>query len=141
MSKLLQRLSDPAKTGVYRASRAEDIVDAIQGSNLRVTRVGLSGVTGKEELLDRVSKALQFPDYFGRNWDALTDCLADLSWIESRGHVLLFEDAQALAASERSALTEVLAATAETWKARKRPFFAVFVDDAAPLPELYQQRR
>lgn len=35
---------------------------------------------GKAELLERVALALSFPDYFGRNWDALIDCLSDLSW-------------------------------------------------------------
>lgn len=39
-----------------------------------------SNVQGKEELLDRVARGLSFPDYFGRNWDALIDCLSDLSW-------------------------------------------------------------
>jgi hypothetical protein len=39
-----------------------------------------SHVQGKEELLDRVARGLSFPDYFGRNWDALIDCLSDLSW-------------------------------------------------------------
>jgi len=31
MSKLLQRLRDPSRSGVYRVSRAEDILDAVKG--------------------------------------------------------------------------------------------------------------
>jgi hypothetical protein len=31
-------------------------------------------------LLDALAKALDFPAYFGRNWDAAWDCLTELSW-------------------------------------------------------------
>ncbi|MEU3828622.1 hypothetical protein GT045_17920 [Streptomyces sp. SID486] len=37
----------------------------------------LDGVTGRAGLMDRVSRALSLPDWFGRNWDALADSLAD----------------------------------------------------------------
>ncbi|MFF9088678.1 barstar family protein [Streptomyces sp. NPDC014991] len=37
----------------------------------------LDGVTDKAGLMDRVARALSLPDWFGRNWDALADCLAD----------------------------------------------------------------
>ncbi|WP_411077733.1 barstar family protein [Streptomyces sp. cmx-10-25] len=38
----------------------------------------LTGVTDKAALMDRCADALALPDRFGRNWDALADCLADL---------------------------------------------------------------
>lgn len=34
----------------------------------------------KQALLRRLAQGLSFPDYFGENWDALIDCLSDLSW-------------------------------------------------------------
>ncbi|GHA04944.1 barstar family protein [Streptomyces echinoruber] len=37
----------------------------------------LLGVTDKAGLMDRCAGALGLPDWFGRNWDALADCLAD----------------------------------------------------------------
>ncbi|MFJ7149802.1 barstar family protein [Streptomyces sp. NPDC100445] len=37
----------------------------------------LDGVTDKAALMDRVARALDLPDWFGRNWDALADSLAD----------------------------------------------------------------
>ncbi|MEU5219351.1 barstar family protein [Streptomyces sp. NPDC020807] len=38
----------------------------------------LTGVTGKAALMERCAAALALPEWFGRNWDALADCLADL---------------------------------------------------------------
>ncbi|MFD6904884.1 barstar family protein [Streptomyces sp. NPDC060077] len=42
-----------------------------------VVALGLDGVTDKAGLMDRCARALDLPDWFGRNWDALADSLAD----------------------------------------------------------------
>ena len=49
----------------------------------------LAGCLDKETFLTRVAEALEFPDWFGRNWDAFFDCLTDLSWLPASGHVLV----------------------------------------------------
>jgi hypothetical protein len=141
MSKLLQRLSDASKSGVYRTSRSDEILAATRGSALRITRVGLAGAPGKAALMERIARALEFPRWFGGNWDALEDCLADLSWSQAGGHVLLFEGAAGLPADERGILMDVLASVAASWVERKRPFFAVFLDGPPALPELYKSRQ
>src|SRR5436190_8742793 len=123
MSKLLARLSDPARSGVYRAAREDDVADALAGSRLALTRIDLS----KGEVLAAFAAALDFPDWFGRNWDALEDCLGDLSWRKADGHVLLIAHFDGVPRDELGVLREVLAASAEFWAGRGRPFFAVFV--------------
>lgn len=40
-----------------------------------------AGVTGTEQLIRVLEEALRLPDYFGRTWDALSECLRDLSWL------------------------------------------------------------
>jgi len=137
----LQRLSDASKSGVYRVSRTDEILDATQGSALQVSRIPLTGAADKQALMLRIAGALQFPGWFGANWDALEDCLTDLSWSEAHGHVLLIEGAAALARDEHGILLDVLAAAAESWKERGRPFFAVFLDGPAELAELYRSRK
>lgn len=136
MSKLLQRLQDPVRSGVYRTRRPDEILEATSGSTLNVTRIVLPG--GKSPL-QAIAGALAFPDWFGKNWDALEDCLSDLSWREAEGYVLMFE--HAAAGDDLGILTEVLAAAAEYWKGRGKPFFAVFIDPprALTLPELFRE--
>ncbi|WP_369167905.1 barstar family protein [Streptomyces sp. R28] len=43
----------------------------------RVVTLDLDGVTDKAGLMDRCARALDLPDWFGRNWDALADSLSD----------------------------------------------------------------
>lgn len=134
--KLIQRLQDPSRSGVYRVSRADEIVHAVQGSNLSLVRLAFAN---KAQLLQNMASALEFPDWFGHNWDALEDCLTDLSWREAPAHVLLIEDPKP--GDELGVLTDVLRSSAESWAGRGKPFFAIFVDPgrALALPELFRQ--
>lgn len=91
---------------------------------------GLAGkrLTGKSAMLEAVSRALAFPDWFGFNWDALEDCLTDLSWHEG-AVVLLIEDAatpEDKAPEEWGVLLDILADAARYWQVEGRPF-AVFL--------------
>jgi hypothetical protein len=118
MGKLRERLTDPARSGVYRVTRADAVAEALQGSGHAVARIDL-----RQPVFEAFSRALAFPDWFGRNWDALEDCLTDLAWLEADGYVLLLEGE---AASDM--LVNVLRAAAQFWAAHGTPFFAVFVD-------------
>lgn len=56
----------------------------------------------KSALLTEFRSRLDFPEYFGNNWDALADCLADLAWLPGFMYVLVVEGAQDLLADESS---------------------------------------
>jgi hypothetical protein len=49
------------------------VVRFLRGSKMKTER----------GLFDELSAAFQFPYYFGDNWDALDECMADLSWLTS----------------------------------------------------------
>jgi RNAse (barnase) inhibitor barstar len=51
-------------------------------------------IRGKDDFYDAVAAALSFPDWFGRNLDALHDCLGDLSWLPAGEHVLVWSEPQ-----------------------------------------------
>lgn len=46
----------------------------------------------KNDLLAALASAGRFPGYFGSNWDALLDCLRDLSWIGNKSVVIVHSD-------------------------------------------------
>ena len=91
-------------------------------------------------MLASIAASLGFPDWFGGNWDALEDCLTDLSWREGDAHVFLFSHPSA--DDDLGILLDVLASAAEFWRERGQVFFAVFVDPGGTLklPELYREK-
>lgn len=56
----------------------------------RLVRIPAS-VHDKDSLLDRLARGLEFPAHFGRNWDALSDCMTDLGWLGA-GRVLIVHE-------------------------------------------------
>jgi RNAse (barnase) inhibitor barstar len=40
-----------------------------------------AGIQSRQALFDALAVGLRLPEYFGRNWDALHDCLGDLEWL------------------------------------------------------------
>lgn len=141
MGHLIDRLNDPARSGVYRAPSADPLFSATRGSDLQVARVPLHEVRDKQALLAAIARALDFPDWFGGNWDALEDCLTDLSWRTASGHLLVLEGAQHLAPDAAGVLIDVLSSAAEFWSGRGTPFFAVFVNGPESLPPLIRETR
>ena len=91
---------------------------------LEAVRVDLAGCEDKAGLLERISAALAFPSWFGANWDALYDCLVDLSWRPGKGWVLILENAHDLRYAAPDALDNALAIlndAAIAWQARGVP--------------------
>lgn len=49
-------------------------------------------VRSKETLLLLLSKALRFPRYFRRNWDAFEECLNDLHWLPANARIAIVHE-------------------------------------------------
>lgn len=121
--------------GIYRAPQAVDELRA--APDLQWTAVSLKRIRGKRALLKALALAMDFPATFGGNWDALADCLQDLSWLAGSGHVLHlqgFAGFSAAAPAEQAVLLDILGAAAEYWRRQGRTFI-VLVDGDSALPE------
>lgn len=75
----------------------------------------------KQEFLDEVAAAFQFPYYFGKNWDAFDECINDLGdWLPAHNYLALVTNAEELLFEEPfkefETLTRILRRAAERWR-------------------------
>lgn len=52
------------------------------------------------ELFHEFSSALQFPYYFGKNWDAFDECISDLDWLKCNIFILFITGIELLLKNE-----------------------------------------
>jgi hypothetical protein len=74
-----------------------------------------SGIQGVPQLLQAWYERLQLPGYFGFNWDALSDCLRDLHWVEEREVLVHHLGLPELSDDELCTYLEVLAEAIASW--------------------------
>ena len=122
-------MADATRAGVFFVTHEdlEGLAVAARDAGLTVRRVDLAGCNGKATLLLRVATAMDFPTSFGRNWDALSDSLRDLSWIPGQGYALLFEGAGDMRAADEGdfdTLLDILDDAVQDWAERELPFWA-----------------
>jgi len=120
---------------VTAGKRAESLVSPPTGFTLKVIK-GRHCKT-PASLFTEFARALKFPDYFGHNWDAMEECLADLEWLPAKGYVLLVTDAEGVLPEdeeEYETFLEILRDAGEAWgdgqagmgARRATPFHALF---------------
>lgn len=137
-------LGNADAAGLFRlpAERREELADAGSLFGLRVISLSAAELNTVPELLKAIAAALEFPDWFGQNLDALMDCLTDMSWQQEdeedgRGYLLLIAGLTGIQASDAQGLEqvfEVMAAASEVWQADGVPFWVLA--EAEGLPEL-----
>lgn len=92
-------------------------------------------------LLNEFALRLQFPAYFGHNFNALKDSLTDLAWLPGDCYVLLFTDGVSVLSGEAeddfAALIRVLRVTADEW-GRPVPQGSVGQRSAVPFHFVFQ---
>lgn len=128
-------LSDAAQAGLFHITPAQlqDLpAQAIKSHRLLLT-VDLSVLRNIEDVLRKLGTAFDFPIWYGANFDALHDCLADTDWQPNKGLVLLISGLETLRKNDLDAfatLIDVLRAAAETRSATGHPLWILLTSPA-----------
>lgn len=88
-----------------------------------------AGISDSARLLRRIADALDFPSYFGNNWNVLYDCLRDFHWTKKK-HVYLFHrDIPQLSTQELRIYFEILRDASADWKPEEAHLLSVVFEE------------
>ncbi len=110
-----------------RAYHVPELQEAARDLGQHFLYANLSAAHTKQEVLEVIAREFLFPKHFGKNFDALYDCLTDT--IDhagpQRGFVVVLEqipDTPRFDKEAREILLDVFRDAAEYWGERKVPF-------------------
>jgi len=110
-----------------RAFRVQELADEARRLQQHFLYAYCANAQTKQEVLETIATSFLFPKHFGKNYDALHDCLTDLVQKagEQPGFVIVLEGlpiAQKFDKEGRETLLDVFREASEFWAERKVPF-------------------
>ena len=110
-----------------RAYRVDDLMRSAQNAHQHFLYANLTAAQSKQEVLEEIAQAFTFPTHFGKNLDALYDCMTDLVHKAGTqpGFVVVLEqlpDNPRFDREAREQLLDVFRDAADFWAERKVPF-------------------
>lgn len=110
-----------------RAYRVEDLMAAAQTAGHHFLYANVSAAQSKQDVLEGIAQAFTFPAHFGKNLDALYDCMTDIVHKSGAqpGFVVVLEqlpDNPRFDREAREQLLDVFRDAADFWSERKIAF-------------------
>jgi len=110
-----------------RAYRVPDLMTAAESAGQHFLYASLKDAETKQDVLDQIAESFLFPSHFGKNLDALYDCMTDLvhrAGVQP-GFVVVLEqlpDNPKFDRETREQLLDVFRDAADFWAERRVPF-------------------
>lgn len=107
-------LSNAAVTLFWRREVLDDTLQWLAVQGYQIVELDASTWSGEPDFHHAMSRALSFPDYYGRNLDALNDCMGDVvvheyGWArDATGLVLVFAGYDRIATADPRCAQSVL---------------------------------
>ena len=110
-----------------RAFRVSDLQQAAQGLGHHFLYANLANALSKQDVLDLIAQQFTFPSHFGKNFDALYDCMTDPLHKSGPqpGFIVVLEHIPANGKFDKEAreqLLDIFRDAADFWGDRKIPF-------------------
>lgn len=138
MSKAMEVVVGAERTpGVYRVAglSPSDVLDVARTWRWESWYLNVAHVDTKQEFLSAIGRAMDFPAYFGKNWDALEECLRDLP--KAEGYILLIDNPAEFARAaprEWETALSILQSVSDFWLAEGTPFYALLAHTRGAAP-------
>lgn len=110
-----------------RAFRVQDLQETAQALGQHFLYANLSAAQSKQDVLDLIAQQFMLPAHFGKNFDALYDCMTDPVHKSGPqpGFIVVLEQIPSTAKFDKEAreqLLDIFRDTSDYWADRKIPF-------------------
>lgn len=133
MSGLADVLAGKRTSGIYpehSTAGVAELREAAEQAGWRFVHLDTSAVGDKAGFLETASAAFRFPAYFGWNWDALADCLADVGG--EPGAIVVWEGWSPFAEADEESFATALQIVRERTQEESEGAFVVLMRGARP---------
>lgn len=96
----------------------------------KTTTYDISNIKNEQEFISAIAEAMRFPQYFGHNWDALYDCLTDMSWDDAKGYTLVLTYSETAWTTNTLIISKFITLWLEAnehWQIQRKAFHLVFI--------------
>jgi RNAse (barnase) inhibitor barstar len=134
--------SKPPRLAAISPNNAKALVEAAKKIGYAIWALDGRKMKNDETIFDHFAQVLHFPDYFGRNWDAMDECLRDMEWAPAAAHLLVVNDADALfltSPASFKSLIDCMRFASNHWH-EKVPFKVVFTTNSSEIASITDAR-
>ena len=126
ITQVLARNSSPEPDSEIIGTMVKGLVD--QG--IQVFYLDGSNINDKKSFLNKTAEVMQFPNYFGHNWDAFDECITDLEWLPAKRYVVIYNKPNLFAEAnplDWQIAYDTLQSAVEYWQSTSTPMDILFI--------------
>lgn len=130
-------LQDARKARIHSLPEKQQLAEACAALGFTCLNVDLRNTPQIKEVLSILGRELDFPDWYGSNFDALYDCLSDFPRQEAAGCVITLANANTLATADPEAFKTLNAVFSEVIvekSARGSPLWILYSEAIESIP-------
>lgn len=142
MDKLIVLFNGERRPGLYKVTaklNIDKLSSLCKEYGFQFFNINGKNITSKADFFQTSAEIMNFPDYFGDNWDAFNDCMNDFSWLSADGYVLLYTQPDNFAQNDPHEWTialDIFQEAVEYWAGTDTPMYVLLQTDNLALNEL-----
>lgn len=135
MDQLIVLFKSERSPGLYRVTEKlniDELSSLCKEYGFQFFYINGNKITSKADFFQISAEIMNFPDYFGENWDAFNDCINDLSWLPANGYLLLYTQPDNFAQNapqEWEIALDIFQEVVEYWAGTDTPMYILLQTD------------
>lgn len=97
--------------------------------DIKIMKASIGHIECDRDIFSVIANAMNFPSYFGKNWDAFDECIEDMDWLPAKGYILILNEASKAFEAAPETIRKLIVSwsdAGEYWTENNKPFHLIF---------------